>query len=296
MAPPLAWLTAPLLALAVATGSSFATAQQLHDSAVVQVTIEVVPTAVVELPKGDGFVLRVPHIPHCAPRKDRDWAWRDRGNRGRSAGRNNGNGRNDWDHWRDDDWNRWADNDWWDDWDDWNGRDWQHHGWYDRCKRWLSDWYWPVVRPLRIPFVVFGNALASVSVKPHQFMRIKGGRYLGRATGAGGRTLGYDTIVHFPAPRRDYHWLSGWDFYDDWDRWRRWDGFGWLPRWSKWAKLPGVNGAGTPLLTTNMLHRGGDAHGVVYIVSRRDFTSDGRKAKPGDYAGTILITVVADNT
>jgi hypothetical protein len=261
--------------------------------ATVDVRITVTPFAEIELPNGANFVLRVPHIPHCSPKKDRDWDyWKSVGDNKHKRGKND---RDDWDNWRDDDWNRWGDNGWWDDWDDWNGNDWQHHGWYNRCKRWLSDWYWPVIRPVRIPFTVTGNALASVSVKPHQFLKIKSGKYLGKATGPGGRTLGYDTIVHFPAPKWNYYWLSGWDFYDDWHGWRRWAGFGSLPNWSRWAKLPGTNNTGTPSLTTNMVQRGGKAHGVVYIVSRRDFTTDGKKAKPGDYAGTIVLTVVADN-
>lgn len=298
----LAQLAAILLALLSGVGGALAMPIG-SDRAKVNVNIEVHPIAQVNLPNGPNFVLRVPHIPHCSPKKDRDkgwndWYWNTYGGWGNSWGGSSHGGKNERDEWRDwndDDWNRWGDNDWWDDWDPWNGSDWQHNGWYGRCKRWLSEWYWPVIKPVRIPFTVTGNAIAEVSVRPHQFIKIKSGKYLGKATGPSNRTIGYDTIVHFPAPKSNYFWLSGWDFYDDWHDWRRWAGFGSLPSWSKWAKLPGTNNTGTPFLGANMVQRGGTAQGVVYIVSRRDFTTDGKKAKPGDYAGTIVLTVVADN-
>ena len=287
-----------LLAVVLASLGAEAVAQT-SKSASVGINIRVVPTVQVDLPNGANFTLRVPNTPHCSPKRDRDWDyWKSRNDRSHTRGKND---RDDWDNWRDDDWNRWGDNNWWDDWDDWNGRDWQRHDWYERCKRWLSDWYWPVIKPVRIPFKVTGNAIASVQVKPHQTLRIKTGRYLGKAT-YGTNYLGYDTIVHFPAPKSDYYWQSGWEFYDDWLDWRRWSGFGSMPSWSKWAKLPAItNGANigntlvTPPLTANMVQRGGKAYGVVYIVSRRDFTTDGKKARPGNYTGTIVLTVTADN-
>lgn len=163
------------------------------------------------------------------------------------------------------------------------------------CRRWFSDWFWPVVRPARISFSVVGNALAVVSVTPSSFLRVWSRKYLGKAVGPTGDFLGYQAVVHFPAPSSHYAWLRGWESYEDWDNWRGWGGFGYLPSWSRWAKLPGVNGHGTPPLTADVVRRGGRAFGVIYLVARSDWTADGRNAHPGDYAGALELTISAEN-
>ena len=101
------------------------------------------------------------------------------------------------------------------------------------------------------------------------------------------RLLGYDIVVHFPAPERDYHWLPGWADWNNWGDWRGWHGFGYLPRWSRFAMLPGVDGEGTPPLTADMVDLHGSAYGVIYVVARRTWTPDGRPAEPGAYAGRL---------
>ena len=167
---------------------------------------------------------------------------------------------------------------------------WDRDCWYGRF-----GWWWPAIVPVRIPFTISGNALASVSVAPSAFLRIPHNRYLGRAVGPHGRLLAYDIVVHFPAPERTYRWLADWMDWDDWDDWRHWRGFGFLPRLSTYAMLPGRDGAGTPPLTADMVRLHGHAYGVIYVVARRTWTPDGRPAEPGAYAGRLEVTVTADN-
>lgn len=225
----------------------------------VPVTITVLPIAEVEFPSGFGFTLRVPYK-SCF--------------------------------------------DWYRDWDfgDWRGNGWRdpkgkwHDGRDEGCRSWLANWFTPVIRPVRIPFKVTGNAVATVTVKPSSYLHVYRGNWVGRSVGRNGATLGYQTVIHFPAPNDHYAWLGGWDDYDDWDNWRGWGGFGALPRWSHWTLLPGINNAGTPPLAANMIERGGQAWGVIYIVARPGWTTDGRDAPPGDYAGAVVLTITANNS
>ena len=177
----------------------------------------------------------------------------------------------------------------------WDGHRGYRSPWDDDCWFGHKDWWWPVIPTVRIPFTVTGNALASVSVAPSAFLRIPRNRYLGGAVGPHGKLLGYDTVVHFPAPARDYRWLSDWADWENWDDWGHWHGFGNLPRWSTFARLPGGNGAGTPPLTADIVTFHGHAYGVIYLVARRTWTPDGRPAEPGAYAGRLEVTVTADN-
>ncbi|HWA19455.1 MAG TPA: hypothetical protein VG757_10710 [Devosia sp.] len=163
------------------------------------------------------------------------------------------------------------------------------------CRHWFADWAWPVIRPVRIPFTVTGNAQATVTVTPSSFLKLVTNRYLGKALAQNGDPLGYQSVVHFPVPSAGYAWLRGWESYEDWNDWRGWGGFGSLPAWSRWAKLPGINGAGTPPLSADMVLRGMKAWGVIYIVARRDWTSNGKPAHPGDYAGAVDLTITAEN-
>jgi hypothetical protein len=159
------------------------------------------------------------------------------------------------------------------------------------CLLW-SQYWWPPIAPVRIPFVVKGNALATVSARPDTFVRISSGRYLGRAVHSG-EQLGYHVIVQFPLPSNSYHWLLDWTEWSDWGLWNHWGGYGSLPAWSKIAQLPGLNGVGTPPLTSSIVDRGGTAYGVIYIVTAHGWTIDGRRAGPGIYHGSIQVTVGA---
>ena len=177
----------------------------------------------------------------------------------------------------------------------WDGHKSYHSEWDNDCWIGHGTWWWPVILPVRIPFTVTGNALASVSAAPSAFLRIPHNRYYGRAVGPHGAPLGYDVVVHFPAPERDYRWLPDWSDWDNWDDWGHWRGFGFLPHWSKYARLSGDDGAGTPPLTADMVSLHGSAYGVIYVVARRTWTPDGRPAEPGAYAGRLEVTVTADN-
>lgn len=159
------------------------------------------------------------------------------------------------------------------------------------CSEWWQHW-WPPIAPVRIPFVVKGNALATVSALPGSYVRIRSGRYLGAAVNSG-EQLGYHVIVQFPLPTKSYHWVLGWTEWSDWGRWHNWAGFGGLPNWSHIAQLPGLDGVGTPPITTNVVDRGGTAYGIIYIVAAHHWTVDGHSATPGTYHGSIEVTVAA---
>ena len=148
--------------------------------------------------------------------------------------------------------------------------------------------------PERIPFVVEGNVEVTASVIPNAFLRISGGRYLGRAVRSNGASLGYDVVTIFPAPSLRYEWIGDWTGWNGWSFWNSWSGFGLLPVWSHTADLPGQNGRGTPPLLARLPALGGKAFGVIYIVARRDWTSNGADATPGNYRGNVIITITSD--
>lgn len=279
------------IALAITGSGSLAAS-----TARVDVEIQILPIAVVDFPDGLDFVLRVPHTPHCPPHRDgRNWSfwtfwnkppWRfDRDYWAGWLSRSS-----DWRRWKDDDWDSWGSEFRWEDWDD----DIYRRKWFNRCKSWLSSAYWPVIRPVRIPFTVRGNASASVTVTPEEFLQTKSGSWLGRAGGPAYRSLGYDAIVHFPVSSSSYRWLTDWEYWDDWDNWSDWRGFGTLPWWSRWTRLPRDTASGTPPLPANLPELGNRAFGVIYAVARRHWTPDGSAAPPGLYHGSVLITVTAD--
>lgn len=168
------------------------------------------------------------------------------------------------------------------------------HRWALQCYL-LPGWQpWPPVVPARLPFAVEGNARVQVSVLPGSFLRTYGGRYLGRATRTGVEALGYHAIVHFPVATPIYHWVADWLGWDDWRQWNGWAGYGYLPIWSRIAHLPGTNGGGTPPLAADLSARGNRAYGVIYAVARRSWTASGTFATPGDYQGSVVITVTAE--
>ena len=70
-----------------------------------------------------------------------------------------------------------------------------------------------------------------------------------------------------------------------------WDGFGEFL--DDFASLPGQDGVGTPPLTTDVSQLG-HAFGMIYIVARKDWTTDGQDAAPGDYRGGVEVTLTAD--
>jgi hypothetical protein len=167
-----------------------------------------------------------------------------------------------------------------------------------------KDGYWPIIRPVLIPFKVHGNALASVSVAPDEFMRIDGGLYLGLALKDGGGDhknqkgnghpkgkgkghddhddgrIGYNVIVQFPINSWLHASIGGWDGLGS--------GF-----WDDFAGLPGQDGVGTPALSADVSLRRHGVLGMIYIVAKHRWTEDGRDAAPGKYRGTVEVTLTA---
>jgi hypothetical protein len=165
---------------------------------------------------------------------------------------------------------------------------------------------WQPIAPVLIPFKVRGNALASISVTPDDFMRVHGGFYLGEArrepgdshrhqngnghfnhngNGYGhgestGDTLGYNVIVKFPIASWLYAALDGWDGFGPWRQ--------------GWASLPGTNGDGTPPLTADLSQRRHGALGMIFVLAKRYWTEDGKHARPGRYRGALQVTLTAD--
>lgn len=140
------------------------------------------------------------------------------------------------------------------------------------------------ITPVRIGFTVRGNALASVSVAPDAFMRVADGSLLGEAhkQARGSDGLGYNVVIQFPVPSPSYSGLPGRG------------GFGSWPRRPDIAHLTGRE-EGTPALSVDMSDRGGIAYGTIHIVARHDWTPSGRNATPGDYTGSVEVTLVAND-
>lgn len=184
--------------------------------------------------------------------------------------------------------------------------------------RWIFDKFgkkklafprFTTVDPVLIPFKIRGNAVASVSVRPEEFMRVYNGPYLGAATGplggsshhghsysfsswpshgggnppgGGNRKLGYNVVVKFP--------LSAWTTLPL----LGWLGFG-PGQGPGLAILPGTNGAGTPPLSADLRNRRHGAFGMIFILSKPNWTVDGRIADEGRYGGRVQVTVTASN-
>ena len=140
------------------------------------------------------------------------------------------------------------------------------------------------IQPLRIPFSVRGNALATVSATPTTFLRIDDGKVLGRAVGpqGGDDSLGYDIVVQFPATAATAAGSTGGGGFDvSSDR-------------GGYARLPGNEDEGTPDLTVDAAAYGSEVPGVILVVARQHWTEDGRDAAPGVYTGSFTVTAVPD--
>lgn len=267
--------TVGLLAASVAASS--ATLVKRSKTASVAVTIRVLPTASIEFPEGFDFflVVRDSHDHGRGHDHGRDDGHGHHGKDGHSdskGGKDNkssgskksGSGKNSHDH--------------------------------DRTV---------YVDPVLIPFKIKGNAKASVSVKPDEFMRVYRGPYLGAARGPygyphhghshgyshsynsgypprGNDKLGYNVVVKFPLASWTTIPLIGWLGY----------GPGVSPGI---AVLPGLNGAGTPPLATDLRGRRYGAYGMIFILSKPDWTIDGRLADEGHYGGRVQVTVTTSD-
>lgn len=140
-----------------------------------------------------------------------------------------------------------------------------------------------IVLPAVIPFRVRGNAMASVSAAPDQFMPTQFGTYLGRAHGLGSHaspSLGYQVIVRFPVPS----WL-----YD------RTSVPLWLSIRDHTAILPETLNVGTPPLDADLRQGTDGVLGLIGIFARRNWSPTGAPVNPGFYEGTVVLTVTANN-
>jgi hypothetical protein len=265
-------------ALASAVAMPAASAAGKRTSAAVAVNIRVLPTAIIEFPQGFGFFLTVrDHHNHGRGHDHGDDDGHGHGGKGGHNDRKKDKsgkykpGKNDHDHGRE-----------------------------------------ATVDPVLIPFKIRGNAVASVSVRPEEFMRVYGGPYLGAATGpfgppyghawghsysfsswpthgggnppsgGGNKKLGYNVALKFPIPAWTTLPLLGWL------------GFGPGPG-PGFALLPGTNGAGTPPLSADLRTRRLGAFGMIFILSKPNWTVDGRVADEGRYGGRVQVTVTASN-
>lgn len=140
-----------------------------------------------------------------------------------------------------------------------------------------------VIHPLWLPFIIKGNAHATVTAAPREFVRVAGGRHLGKARlGTRPATLGYDVVVHFPVARGRRAPFTQ----------RRTYGFFGIPGFQ--ASLPLSAPRATPPLTVAMPSLGQEALGIVHLLSGAYWTTDGRRASAGVYRGSVEITVTAD--
>jgi hypothetical protein len=123
-----------------------------------------------------------------------------------------------------------------------------------------------------VPFEVTGNATASISAAPHQFMFIphvgSSGAWMGKAT-QGGEDLGYRLQVEFPDEG-----VAGSSI--------------------QVGQLPGSSPDGTTPLTVDLTLTGGMRAGIIHLIANKTWTLDGGIPLPGLYEGTIVLTLTAD--
>lgn len=123
-----------------------------------------------------------------------------------------------------------------------------------------------------VPFEVSGNATASISAAPHEFMFIphvgSSGAWMGKAT-QGGEDLGYRLQVEFP---------------DE----------GVVGSNIQVGQLPGTSPDGTTPLEVDLTLTGGMRAGIIHLIANKAWTLDGGIPLPGLYEGTIILTLTAD--
>jgi hypothetical protein len=176
------------------------------------------------------------------------------------------------------------------------------------------------IEPVVLPFKIRGNAHASVTVIPDDFLKVYRGPWLGKArwVSSGGHdhdrdahkntkgkgheehgngngyghdndhdngptTLGYNAIVRFPVTSSNDLGVPNYS------------GFGTGIFGHRLSSLPGQNGVGTPTLTADVAGYQHGRAGLIFIVSERDWTTNGQKARPGKYRGMLEVTVTAED-
>ncbi len=106
-------------------------------------------------------------------------------------------------------------------------------------------------------FRVTGNAAASLSAEPDDFIQVPTEGYLGKAIlGAG--AVGYKIELRFPST-------------------------GVVGSGVQIGALPGFEAAGTPPLSVNLTLTGGQRDGVIHLEADQSWTADGSLPLPGLY-------------
>ena len=124
-----------------------------------------------------------------------------------------------------------------------------------------------------VRFRVTGNAAASLSATPDDFIWIPSENgYLGKAVLNSG-TVGYKIDLLFPSIGITSPVSSPVQI----------------------STLPGSTASGTPPLSVNLTLTGGVRDGVIHLEASQDWTADGGLPLPGVYVGNVTLTLTADN-
>lgn len=118
-----------------------------------------------------------------------------------------------------------------------------------------------------VRFVVSGNASASVSAEPDDFINIVGEGAMGKAV-LDGEAVGYKIELRFPR-------------------------VGVVGSPSRTAPLPGYEGPAGPL-AVNLMSTGGQREGEIHMEAHPNWTPTGGIPLPGVYVGEVLLTLTAD--
>jgi hypothetical protein len=260
---------------------------QATDSAAVPVTITIEPIAEIRFPDGFNFYIWVPEkkkdpvLPTLIPFKIRGNAlatvtaipdaflrvkngpWLGKAVKVSWGGHDHDDDDHDWD-WNG--WNRWR-------WDDW-GRNGHHgensrnggHGHDDDC----DDRHRNRTGKGHDDHGN-GNGYGHDDCDDH------GG-------GSGPKALAYNAIVRFPVTSWSQLVPPNWTGYAT-----SYNGANGL------SSLPGQNNVGTRPLTANVAGQQHGRLGVIFIISKRNWTTNGKDAEPGKYRGTLVVTVTADD-
>ncbi|MCG5538891.1 hypothetical protein [Halorhodospira sp. 9622] len=121
-----------------------------------------------------------------------------------------------------------------------------------------------------VGFRVIGNASATVTAEPDDFVKVDGPEdWLGKAT-LGSEEIGYAIELRFPR-------------------------FGQPSSPVQISTLPGFEpGPTTPGLTVDLTQTGYEREGVIHLEANENWTVHGGIPSPGVYTGHVTITVSAD--
>lgn len=118
-----------------------------------------------------------------------------------------------------------------------------------------------------VRFVVTGNAIATVTAEPTDFMQVDGEGYVGRAT-LGTEGIGYKLEVRFPR-------------------------LGASGSPVQIAGLPGFEAAPTTPLSVDLTLTGMQREGEIHMETDPYWTPHGGIPLPGTYTGSVTLTLIA---